>query len=49
MTRSQSRKTAAARKVVAVSFSLSVDMNATSAANEQMSAVASMRLMLSAQ
>eukprot|EP00964_Phaeocystis_antarctica_P005925 scaffold3238_cov60-Phaeocystis_antarctica.AAC.8 len=50
MTRSQRRKTATARKDVAHASSLSpVDTNATSAASEKMSAVASTRLMLSPQ
>eukprot|EP00964_Phaeocystis_antarctica_P032747 scaffold18562_cov63-Phaeocystis_antarctica.AAC.3 len=50
MTRSQRRKTAATRKDVAVGSPLSpVDTNATSAANEKISAVASTRLMWSAQ
>ena len=50
MTRSQRRKTAATRKDVAVSSSLSpVDTNTMSAASEKISAVASRRLMWSAQ
>eukprot|EP00964_Phaeocystis_antarctica_P018140 scaffold10053_cov52-Phaeocystis_antarctica.AAC.2 len=50
MTRSQRRNTATACSDVAVASSLSpADMNATSAAAEKMSAVASTRLMLSPQ
>ena len=50
MTRSQSRKTATARSDVAVGSLLSLlDTNATSAANEKISAAVSTRLMLSLQ
>ena len=47
--RDQRRNTATTRKDVAVAFSLSVEMNVMSAANEKMSAVASTRLMPSLQ